>query len=674
MSQITAVSFLFSALALLLINSKISQFFSIPTATLALLALIGYLFAFESLYRLPGYGSVAIHTAFTFLIVAFGILIARPTQGIMRVLSSNMPGSRVIRLLIPITILITISLAYIVEQSERASYFNAENALTIFVVLLILVYAPLFYLFAKRINQSEQRIMYGNRLYAILSQVNQTIVRVKSRQELFESICKIAVEFGEFRLAWIGLFDSETGQVTPVAEHGYGQNKLPFHDINTGEMPFREGLIGEALQTAEITFSNDIQTDPDMKHWYEAAVQGDYHSAVAVPIRQGGRITGLLNLYAADVGFFLLKEEQSLLTEMGLDISFALDTMQAEAERGEVQERFEKVFQNSPLATVLASIKDGKYLDVNDAFLKLTGFSREEVIGRTSLDLNLIHPEDRAKIIEQLRQAGAFKGGEARIQTKAGEVRHVRIFAQEISIGAEKFFLSMNEDITEHKQAEEQNRFLANLVASVSDAIIAVDLQQNIKSWNAGAETMYGWKEEEVLGRPAKDILQTDFLEATREEVTKRIMEEGYWKGEVLQLSRNGTRIPSWSSTSLYKDAKGNPTGIVAVNRDITERKQTEDALRVSESHKASLLRLSRELEQAQTFQQVLDAALKEIKEVLGYQTAWAYLLSEDGETLKLITIQGELSEELSREFPTLQVRGDRFLEEIVAANGPVVV
>ncbi|MCI0551016.1 MAG: GAF domain-containing protein, partial [Anaerolineae bacterium] len=379
MSQITAICFLCSALALLLINSKVSQFFSIPTATLALLALIGYLFAFESLYRLPGYGSVAIHTAFTLLILSLGILIARPTMGIMTVFSSNMPGSRVIRLLIPITILITISLAYIVEQSERASYFNAENALTIFAVLLILVYAPLFYFFAKRINQSEQRIMYGNRLYATLSQVNQTIVRVKSRQELFESICRIAVEFGEFRLAWIGLFDSETGQVTSVAEHGYGQNKLPFHNINAGEMPFREGLIGEAVQTAEITFSNDIQTDPDMKHWYEAAVQGDYHSAAAVPIRQGGRIAGLLNLYAADVGFFLLKEEQSLLTEMGLDISFALDTMQADAERGEVQERFEKVFQNSPLATVFSSIKDGKYLDVNDAFLKLTGFSREEV-------------------------------------------------------------------------------------------------------------------------------------------------------------------------------------------------------------------------------------------------------------------------------------------------------
>jgi GAF domain-containing protein len=125
------------------------------------------------------------------------------------------------------------------------------------------------------------------RLYATLSQVNQTIVRVKCRQELFESICRVAIEFGEFRLAWIGLYDSGTGQVTALAQHGNGQNKLPFQEINIKAPPFMDGLIGLAAQSGLVQFSHDLQSDSRMLHWHEVAVKDGYHSAAAVPIRHG---------------------------------------------------------------------------------------------------------------------------------------------------------------------------------------------------------------------------------------------------------------------------------------------------------------------------------------------------------------------------------------------------
>ncbi|MBI2333800.1 MAG: PAS domain S-box protein, partial [Chloroflexi bacterium] len=431
--------------------------------------------------------------------------------------------------------------------------------------------------------------MYGNRLYATLSQVNQTIVRVKNRQELFESICKVAVEFGEFRLAWIGLFNSETGHVIPMAECGYNQNKLPFQNINARETPFLQGLIGVALQTEQITFSNDIQTDPNMQHWHETAILGDYHSAVAVPIRQGGRIVGLLNLYAADIGFFLLQEEQNLLTEMGLDISFALDSMQVETERGEVQERFEKVFRNNSTAIALSSMKDGRYLEVNNAFLNLTGYSQQEVIGHTSLDLNLIHLEDRARIIEQLRQFGTFKSGEARIQTKTGEVRYVRISAQEISIGSEKFFLSMNEDITERKQAEEAQRESEEryrvVAETATDGIITIDESSMILFINPSMEKIFGYRRDEMLGNDLT-LLIPEYLHSRHKESLKRYVDthERHIAWEATQLSglhKNGREIPlEISFGELVKDGKHLFTGIV---RDITDRKLAEDALHESE-------------------------------------------------------------------------------------------
>jgi signal transduction histidine kinase/CheY-like chemotaxis protein/putative methionine-R-sulfoxide reductase with GAF domain len=175
--------------------------------------------------------------------------------------------------------------------------------------------------------------VYANRLYATLSQVNQAIVRVKSRQELFESICSIAVEFGGFRLAWIGLFGHDSGVLTPVAVCGSGGINLPFEDINVKEMPFKEGLIGLALTSGQAQFSDDLMTDRWMLHWREIAKKNGYHSAAVIPIRQSGQIVGFLNLYAADARFFMVKEEQSLLEEIGSDVSFALDMMTTESER-----------------------------------------------------------------------------------------------------------------------------------------------------------------------------------------------------------------------------------------------------------------------------------------------------------------------------------------------------
>ena len=219
----------------------------------------------------------------------------------------------------------------------------------------------------------------------------------------------------------------------------------------------------------------------------------------------------------------------------------------------------------------------------NQGAERIFGWKAEEVLGRSAREIlrsETINIE-RETVLKILAEQGRWRG-EAALYRKDGSqvIMEVSSITLRDVNGLIAGYVSVNRDITDRKQAEAQNRFLANLVASVSDAIIAVDLQQNIQSWNAGAEAMYGWKEEEVLGRPAREILATDFLETKRETVTKQIMEQGYWAGEVLQLRRDGARIPTLSSVALYKDSADKPAGIVAVNRDITDRKQTEEEIR----------------------------------------------------------------------------------------------
>jgi PAS domain S-box-containing protein len=140
-----------------------------------------------------------------------------------------------------------------------------------------------------------------------------------------------------------------------------------------------------------------------------------------------------------------------------------------------------------------------------------------------------------------------------------------------------------------------QIQYQASLVANVSDAIIGADMQFNVESWNAAAEALYGWTAAEVIGQSFAKFVQNEYVTSSREETIRTVTEQGSWKGEVTQNRRDGTRFPVLASVSLVKDARGQPTGFVAVNRDITERKQAEDRLKALATE---LERSNRDLEQ----------------------------------------------------------------------------
>jgi PAS domain S-box-containing protein len=137
--------------------------------------------------------------------------------------------------------------------------------------------------------------------------------------------------------------------------------------------------------------------------------------------------------------------------------------------------------------------------------------------------------------------------------------------------------------LKQQRQLQEQLDYQANLLQNVSDAIIATDLDFRIQSWNQAAETIYGWPAEEVIGQTVMEVLKTQFPDEQREGSLKQLFETGIWKGEVIQRRRSGQTFYALASVSLLKDRAGQPVGTLAANRDITRRKQTQDALRESE-------------------------------------------------------------------------------------------
>jgi len=145
-------------------------------------------------------------------------------------------------------------------------------------------------------------------------------------------------------------------------------------------------------------------------------------------------------------------------------------------------------------------------------------------------------------------------------------------------------------DITDRKMTEnalreekERLKYQALLLETVSDAIISTDLEFNILSWNKGAEKIYGYEADEVLGKSVAEVTRLRFINETRESVLKDFFKNGFWNGEKLHRDKNGKIMNIFSSVSLIKNTDGQPIGAVAINRDITELKKINDALQESE-------------------------------------------------------------------------------------------
>jgi len=241
-----------------------------------------FLFDFRALFRNPQNTYSAVQAAWIFLILSLAILAARPDRGMMKILSSSLPGSRAMRLLLPIIIILTVLMGWLVERAENFGYLVASQDSIILVILLIFVYSPLIYFSAWNINQAEERMIYANRLYAILSQVNQAISRVKNQQELFESICRIAVDFGKIRLSWIGLVEESTGEVRPVAATGLDINHWPLPIVNIYTGPLVGGLVAQAIHSSNVITSENGQTDERVQVIQERFLQHEFRSVAVI--------------------------------------------------------------------------------------------------------------------------------------------------------------------------------------------------------------------------------------------------------------------------------------------------------------------------------------------------------------------------------------------------------
>jgi len=244
------------------------------------------------------------------------------------------------------------------------------------------------------------------------------------------------------------------------------------------------------------------------------------------------------------------------------------------------EDRLRKIFDASSMVISVSRLADGRYLDVNPAFLRTGGWTREEVIGRTSFDLGVwTDSRNRDRLVERIRRDGTVRDMELVFRMKSGEVRYLLCGIEPIRIEGVDCLLLVGQDITERKKAEAQMQKLSRALEQTADAVQITDRQGVIEYVNPTFEQVTGYTFAEAVGR------KTNLLKSGRqgsgfyENLWATILAGHVFNDVFINRRKDGSLYYEEKTITPLKDADGQIAHFVATGKDITERMQTQERL-----------------------------------------------------------------------------------------------
>lgn len=441
-------------------------------------------------------------------------------------------------------------------------------------------------------RRAEAQIQRLNRMYAVLSDVNQTIVRVRDRQSLFNEACRIAVETGGFKMAWVGLIDTQTNVVRPVAHAGVIDLYLDKLHIDLGDGVRGSGPTGTAVREGRHIVCNDIENDPRMAPWREDALALGCRASAAFPLRTKEGTWGTINLYASEAGFFDANELR-LLDQMASDLGFAMEVAQTEGERV----RLAAAIEQSPVSVVITD-SSGRIEYVNDAFTRMSGYTFDEVLGgnprilKSGKQEQALYEEMWAEIT-----AGRSWHGELVNRRKDGSFypHEMTIAPVQEATGVTRF-VAISQDVTARQQAEERLRASEEryrvLFEESPDGVLIIDADAGaVIDANPAASRQLGYTREEFATLRLSDFEARETSEESRAHI-QAVQAAGSDDFETLHRTKGGEirSVHVWAKRILVDGHEA----FHCIFEDVTERKRAEGALRAHSQELAESQRIAR--------------------------------------------------------------------------------
>lgn len=436
--------------------------------------------------------------------------------------------------------------------------------------------------------ETERVLRRQNRANQVLSRCNEALIRASDEASLLKEICRIVVEDGGYRLAWVGYAEEAGGKIVrPVAQCGFEEGYLDQVNITWDETDTGRGPTGTAIRTGQPARASNILSNPAFAPWREQALKRGYASSLALPLIVNSHTLGALNIYASEPDAFDSGEER-LLMQMADDLAYGITALRVREERTrtlmelkESREDWRRIF-NSISDPVMILDLDQSILIANPATAKKLKLPLDLIIGHKCYKLfhKLDEPPESCPF-KCLVESGSAETGEMEMEAVIGTflVTVAPIFNAE---GKLSRVLHIAKDITDRKQAEkklhESETMYRAIFEATGTATLIIDTDRTIVMANRESLQVTGYSYDELIGTKwisyvAPESLETmlKYHQARREDASKApeqyeaklINKEGKMRDALLRV----TMVP------------GTEQSIVSI-LDITDRKILEENLR----------------------------------------------------------------------------------------------
>ena len=473
--------------------------------------------------------------------------------------------------------------------------------------------------------QTERELARISRAELMLSRCNDALLRAETEQELLEAVCRIGVETGGYPCAWVGYaLDDEARTIKPVAHHGAGTGYLQHLRVSwSADQPEGQGPSGRAIREGVPVAVEDIEHDAAFSLWAPYALRQGFRASICLPLRDGGRTFGQLSFYSG-TAHSLVAEELTLLQELADNLAHGIDFIRSRAERRRMhtavarmatavssstgEDFFEQMasamaesvgadaafivrwLPGEPLtAQTLAVVVDGQAQENFGYALEGTPcqqFAREEIC--------FVTDHVAARFPGFISPAGmsvqAYVG--RRLDSPRGQCLGSLCVLYRGSVSKTEFIVSTLGIFAarataelERQAADAHIREQAALLDKAQNAIIVRDLDYRITYWNQGAERLYGWSSDEMLGRRNSDDSDQDAELLAG--IFTVVLRDGEWTGRLSRRRRDGGVITVEAHCTLIRDDQGAPHSLLSIVNDITQRVLLEQRLQRSERMEA---------------------------------------------------------------------------------------